>query len=259
MARFNITDTPQYNDDFKISFDNNGKMTGSWSYRVQFASVRSTLPTVGSDCPHSNFTDLKVSDLDIQNEGDNVALVTVKYSGNYWGDNGNNTESFPTSKTWDLQVQTTEESITTHFKYKDIPAYRKLQILKLLNGGATLGSDNKLTYDNEADVKESVTLEGAELELAKLIAGDGEEFYLVPRIVYRCMWKDNNPLSNTFLNTVGKIVTPVGDPPDVNENRNWLFVGVSQVWNGIYYDIVAEYWLSGRGRGWDNKIYTDAE
>lgn len=80
----------------------------------------------------------------------------------------------------------------------------------------------------------------------------GTQSYLEPGITYRKSWVRRHPLED--ISAVGKIMTPVGTPPQLDEGRNWLCISITEQIKGACSQCTQEWRSSGR-RGWSPLIY----
>lgn len=251
-----------WNPDFSAKMDDKGKWTGSESFTCRLKDVTRLLPTMGAACTLEGWEFLTVNSVSVENIEGDLAQVTLNFSGYQEGNftfDDNNLNNY----VYDLQIQTGEQPLITHYKtlasYGDMTDEEKLHLVKYING----------TWDRvENDATNSLYKVGAEeLTTFTFTSNDGiaflnyytvkgrESFYY-PSQVWRISYTTKSRPSQAKLNEVGKIKEPKG-APNVSQGRNWLFQGLSVSEKDRIYTITEEYLLSDVG-GWDPYLYQTA-
>lgn len=246
-----------WNDDFVATRTATNKWSASESFTCRISEVTSLIPLKGSACTFLGFEFLLTEGVKVFNIGGDLATVTVEYGGLGRPDSeggGDGGDDVGNDYTLELSIESGEEPLQTHPKYKDIDAGEK-EIIQNILSGKLVAVKNKSYYYRNADENEyafEVTI-ASELgrELIDFLLR-GVTTYLVPRTTLRYSYTSRQMPS---LDGVGKIATP----PKGGGTDSWLYMGAQMTESGGVYEITKEYLKSQDGDEWDDKIYSKEE
>ena len=146
--------------------------------------------------------------------------------------------------TYTMAVTMSEEPLLTH------PAYRALDpdLLATVRQ-IMMGKDRS---DSGEDLRAKAnSLGGGEL-LAKI--DRGQTSYFQPRTVYRQSVVTSARSTGGLSGSPGKIGTPPGPVPALENGANWILSSVNRTYEGGTCRIERE-WMASGGGGWDEDIY----
>ena len=153
--------------------------------------------------------------------------------------------------------------LSEHKKWKALTAAQKTTLGYLISGlyrwDIAAQQVQKQADDGtwEEDAALTAIVVGDAAEFADRIA-QGDTTYEFGTYEYTHRWEDNEGISESKMNRLGKIVeVPTGDPPKPGNGRNWLLVGANeeQYGSGKYrFTNELQFLLSDEG-GWDAFLY----
>jgi hypothetical protein len=266
--------------DFQASQMENGGWRGSQSFMVALGD---------SDSPvvRSNFAvGTRATDLDPNNEAiwsflrlksvsvmatiGGFRLLMAEFQGFWEGDGAPSTAPEEIYPTFSLRGANRSEPIQSHPKFKALSLNERLALGKLISGEYAWGDDpfspgDKTTYrpgDPPSVVDPDPIVSADAIKFAERIA-EGVTTYERASYEWWQRWDSNVQLTTTQLNSLGKITSPPGFPPDPGGTRDWLMISANQEQsgsglegpNGPTYSLEIGFLLSDEG-GHDDFLYT---
>ena len=227
---------------FKASKDRAGLWTGTQMYHCTERELLALMPRQGSPHPKFPYLALETVSFEIFQEG--LAKITAGYAGASFGFDG----SSEPEEEYNLDISTSEEPISTHFRYTDgLSAQDIAEAVEL--------ATNPPRSESGKTVKEVDTTQFGALQ--KELYDDtqkGIEAYREPRVTWSKRWISKD--LPTDLNQIGKKTKkPEGEPPQVANDRDWLNIGIRSRIRGKVYENEVTWELSGRG-GWLDRYYS---
>ena len=227
---------------FKASKDRAGLWTGTQMYHCTERELLNLMPRQGSPHPKFPYLALETVSFEILQEG--LAKINAGYAGASFGFDG----SSEPEEEYNLSISTSEEPISTHFRYTDgLTAQEIAEAVEL--------ATNPPRSESGKTVKEADTTQFGPLQ--KELYDDtqkGIEAYREPRVTWSKRWISKE--LPTDLNNIGKKINkPDGEPPPVANDRDWLNVGIRSRVRGKVYENEVTWELSGRG-GWLKRYYS---
>ena len=230
---------------FKASKDNAGLWTGTQMYHCKESELLNLMPRQGSPHPKFPYLALETVSFEIFQEG--LVKITAGYAGASFGFDG----SEEPEEEYNLDISTSEEPISTHFRYTNPAGGLSAQDIR----EALELARNPPRSEDGKKVKQPDTSTWNPLK--KELYEDtkkGIEAYREPRVTWSKRWISKE--KPTGLNDIGKsVAAPEGDPPQAAANRDWLNIGIRSRERGKVYENEITWELSGRGK-WLSRYYS---
>ena len=249
-----------WQSDFEASKDNKGKWSGSHSFLTYAEDATQLIPQKGAPCQQAGFSFLGLDSVSVRNAEGGLMLVTCRYAAGGEGPEFNFEDTAPTGRK-EMAITTSEEPLETHYRYREVSEEDLLKIQELKAGRYKAvpkeNPEDPLTFISRVDAEGVKTVEFEDELAAELASNISKGFttFLQPRQIFRVSTVSNSMPNTAKLNKVGKITSAPG-APEVDEDRNWLFMGCAVTEEGNAYSISYEWQLSGLG-GWNSQIYGD--
>jgi hypothetical protein len=157
--------------------------------------------------------------------------------------------------TYALTGQLQDIPFSMHPKWKALGDGDKYLLGRLLNNDLTYDIASQTLYYNEDSPREfyEQLSDPNAMEFAARIQ-QGQSTYQKSGYTWNEATEGADQLTPQQINTLGKISTPRGNPPEATEDRNWMLTSVSQSQSGELYRTTLEWTLSEEG-GWDDFLY----
>lgn len=225
---------------YGAQIDREGKWTATQIFLCHRASAVALMPRPGT--PHPEIPFIAVSQVTADfTEGD-LAEITCQYA----GAEEKEEEDERTNSVFSMGLSLSEETLLSHYRYKDIAAKEREALQSIQSGKDKDDQGNKL--------RDKVESERGLEALAKIERG--QTSYYCPRVTWRESWVRSKPAKAAELNDIGNISDPTGPAPTLAGGRDWLLNGVTQTQEGKSFRLEMEWLASDRG-GWDPDIYKD--
>jgi len=247
---------------FSVTRDDNGVFTGRGTYVISKDAVSNpavvaklqigvSLVVLDDDPAKAVYSFLTISKTPLTfTEGD-LVYINVEFTGSnvtqFDGGSGVSDAALPR---YSLDLQSGELPLFKHPKWTLLTDEFKMYLGLLLQGVYIYDiANNKLLIPTDDTTlssltEESVTFTGDAIEFATLIQ-QGENTFLSPSISWTETTTGTEKLTTAQLNSMSKISTPRGDPPEPN-GRNWMLGGGTQDQVGETYQTRLTWNLSGR-------------
>jgi hypothetical protein len=159
--------------------------------------------------------------------------------------------------TYTLTGQLQDVPFSMHPKWKALGDGDKKLLGMLLSELLTYDiAANILYLNNDANAEvafiDQLTAADA-ISFASLIQ-QGQATYQKSSYTWNEATEGADQLTSQQINTLGKISTPRGNPPEATAGRDWMLTNVSQSQSGELYRTTLEWTLSEEG-GWDDFLY----
>lgn len=245
----------QWTDDFKSNEDDKGVITVTQSFYCYNDEYFTVAPKKGSPCKEPGWQNLELTKLNIEEVKSGIAKVSCTYSFL----NESNTFTFNDSQDYyESSITTSEEPLATHNNYKDISA-ADMEALQGAKNGSWIKEDGSykftsLSNDPSTEAPKEVTItDTTAIELWDNFYAKDIDVYLAVHQTFR-KTTYRRTLPSAVLKNVGKIDTPPGAAPSLDDDKNWLYAGATITRQAAYYVITQEWIASGSG-GWSSIIY----
>ncbi len=254
---------------FTATRDDNGGWSGThrftvkrelWatpSGRAQFAKNRSII-LLDSSLP-SFYSFLVINDFTATNEECDWVNVAVNLSGSASATYPGGDAPEPEAPTYHLDGSLEEAPFSEHEKWKDLTDEQKSFLGDLLNGVIVWDIDSQTGQIPAEDGgmlksdRRSPQITDDAAEFANRIA-QGRSTYKRPAFTWTEHASGNTKLSSAQINSLGRISTPRGSPPEPNGGRDWMLTSATQSERASVYSTSVTWTLSEKG-GHDEFLY----
>lgn len=224
---------------FQARRDRAGLWSGTQVYSCPERELGRLLPRQGSPHPKLGFLTVDEISFEIVQEG--ICRITAVYAGASFGGGGGGEPE----DEYFLEVSTSEEPISTHYRYDALSGQDVLEAVELATNPPR-SEDGKKVLEPDTSGWNPLKLELYE-DTKK-----GIEAYREPRVTWTKRWISKS--KPTGLNDIGKIDDPEGDVPEAAAGRNWMNIGLRSRIRGKVFENEVSWELSGRG-GWLERYY----
>jgi len=256
-----------WNEDFKARRDDKGKYTCSESFTCPIISLTTLIPKNGTNCQFPGFSFCTLTDVSIENIEGDLAQVTCNFSGyssaEFTFDETTNVGNY----TYDLNIQINSNPIESHPKFviDDPIPHSDLIVIKNFRAGLfkpkseVEGDKYKFVSLDDQNPSAPAVFEVTSAKGKKLVDYmiKGLDTWASPQQIWRVSYTTETRPSNSKYNDIGKVVTPPG-APNVSDDRDWLFQGMTVQEVNKIFSVTEEYALSDRG-GYDQFLYGDSD
>jgi len=156
--------------------------------------------------------------------------------------------------TYTLTGQLQDVPFSMHPKWAPITDADKTLLGNLINGDLWYDIANDVLYKTGVDESSVEQLAGADAKSFASLIQQGQSTYQKSGYTWNEATEGADQLTPQQINTLGKISTPRGNPPEATAGRDWMLTSVSQSQSGELYRTTLEWTLSEEG-GWDDFLY----
>lgn len=267
IYNYNIYPQP----DFNAEQDQNGAWTARQSFIVSKTTWASsewrnkfdigTQITVINPTLAEFYSFLRVASSTFTEDGGDIVTIQVDFAGSQTAQYGFDEGEEPQDPTYRLEGRLSEQPLSEHPKWTALPATERNPLQLLLNDELVWIYDDVFTNSwllcrrsGDDLVASDYTLTSANaIAFADMIA-KGIKTYIAPTVTWTETTSGNSPMISAQLNSLGKISTPRGNPPDAAGTRNWMLTSASQEQRGTLYQTQLEWTMSEKD-GWSEFLY----
>lgn len=267
IYNYNIYPQP----DFNAEQDQNGAWTARQSFIVSKTTWASsewrnkfdigTQITVINPTLAEFYSFLRVASSSFTEDGGDIVTIQVDFAGSQTAQYGFDEGEEPQDPTYRLEGRLSEQPLSEHPKWTALPATERNPLQLLLNDELVWIYDDVFTNSwllcrrsGDDLVASDYTLTSANaIAFADMIA-KGIKTYIAPTVTWTETTSGNSPMISAQINSLGKISTPRGNPPDAAGTRNWMLTSASQEQRGTLYQTQLEWTMSEKD-GWSEFLY----
>ena len=267
IYNYNIYPQP----DFNAEQDQNGAWTARQSFIVSKTTWASsewrnkfdigTQITVINPTLAEFYSFLRVASSTFTEDGGDIVTIQVDFAGSQTAQYGFAEGEEPQDPTYRLEGRLSEQPLSEHPKWTALPATERNPLQLLLNDELVWIYDDVFTNSwllcrrsGDDLVASDYTLTSANaIAFADMIA-KGIKTYIAPTVTWTETTSGNSPMISAQINSLGKISTPRGNPPDAAGTRNWMLTSASQEQRGTLYQTQLEWTMSEKD-GWSEFLY----
>jgi hypothetical protein len=267
IYNYNIYPQP----DFNAEQDQNGAWTARQSFIVSKTTWASsewrnkfdigTQITVINPTLAEFYSFLRVASSSFTEDGGDIVTIQVDFAGSQTAQYGFAEGEEPQDPTYRLEGRLSEQPLSEHPKWTALPATERNPLQLLLNDELVWIYDDVFTNSwllcrrsGDDLVASDYTLTSANaIAFADMIA-KGIKTYIAPTVTWTETTSGNSPMISAQINSLGKISTPRGNPPDAAGTRNWMLTSASQEQRGTLYQTQLEWTMSEKD-GWSEFLY----
>lgn len=267
IYNYNIYPQP----DFNAEQDQNGAWTARQSFIVSKTTWASsewrnkfdigTQITVINPTLAEFYSFLRVASSSFTEDGGDIVTIQVDFAGSQTAQYGFAEGEEPQDPTYRLEGRLSEQPLSEHPKWTALPAAERNPLQLLLNDELVWIYDDVFTNSwllcrrsGDDLVASDYTLTSANaIAFADMIA-KGIKTYIAPTVTWTETTSGNSPMISAQINSLGKISTPRGNPPDAAGTRNWMLTSASQEQRGTLYQTQLEWTMSEKD-GWSEFLY----
>lgn len=267
IYNYNIYPQP----DFNAEQDQNGAWTARQSFIVSKTTWASsewrnkfaigTQITVINPTLAEFYSFLRVASSTFTEDGGDIVTIQVDFAGSQTAQYGFDEGEEPQDPTYRLEGRLSEQPLSEHPKWTALPATERNPLQLLLNDELVWIYDDVFTNSwllcrrsGDDLVASDYTLTSANaIAFADMIA-KGIKTYIAPTVTWTETTSGNSPMISAQINSLGKISTPRGNPPDAAGTRNWMLTSASQEQRGTLYQTQLEWTMSEKD-GWSEFLY----
>lgn len=250
-----------WQDDFICTFDTDGGITAKQSFLIMREELGATKPAKGTSCNETGFESLQLKNFTVSYDKGPYYKVSCTFAASATTYNGGG-GSAEFGETYHTSVTTVLEPIETHIKFKNFTTtdWQKVALYKAKKivrdpSDVTKLLEKKINFTTNKEFTEVITMpDTSNFDLLLKWIDGGIVNYKSPQIQYKHRWQSRNKISSSALNKVGKKDSPSGQPPSLNNERDWILLGSnSDVDDGVYQNEMV--WQSSGAGGLVDEVY----
>lgn len=267
IYNYNIYPQP----DFVAEQDQNGAWTAKQSFIVTKPTWQSTewrnkfalgtQITVINPTLSDFYSFLKIASSSFTEDGGDIVTIQVDFAGSQTAQYGFGEGEEPQDPTYRLEGRISEQPLSEHPKWTALTAAERNPLQLLLNDELVWIYDDVFTNgwllcrrSGDDLVASDYTLTSSNAIAFADMISKGIKTYIAPTVTWTETTSGNSPMISAQLNSLGKISTPRGNPPDAAGTRNWMLTSASQEQRGDLYQTSLEWTMSEKD-GWSSFLY----